>query len=231
MTETKLGYFGKLPCTGDFVQFNLPGSVSSTWDKWLQNSLLASQQALGEHWLDYYLVAPWWRFVLLPSIINEQAWVGLWCPSVDKVGRYFPFTMMYPLEAEVAPLDVMLKNAVWYESLEELVGQVLDQSLGFDDFRQAFLELPDPEIDSPQVGDLSALSLDVPMTAAGPFQVTSALTSALLQKMGAKQSFWWTEGSTWVRPKLISSNLLPKYQSFTAFIDGKWQQWGWQGLY
>jgi len=229
MSDTKLAYFGKLPCAGDFVQFNLPGSMSFTWDKWLQNSVLATQQSLGEHWLDYYLVAPWWRFVLMPSIVNEQGWLGLWCPSVDKVGRYFPFTLMHPLESNVSPMEALLHNGVWYEELEALVSKVLDQTFDFDQFRSEFLTLQAPDLSRLRVGDMGGLSSDVPHTAAGPFQVTGAYVSLLLHRLGAKQSFWWTEGSTWVRPKMISCDLLPKYQGFTAFIDGKWQQWGWQG--
>jgi len=229
MTQQSLAYFGKLPCAGDFVQYNLSGSLGAGWDQWLQNSVLASQQALGEHWLNYFLVAPWWRFSIMPSIINEQAWIGLWCPSVDKVGRYFPFTFLQPLDSSQFALDALLHNATWFDALEDTVARVFDQSLDFDGFKQAFLELPEAEPGQPQVTDLDNLSFEVPNTGAGPFQVVSRYCAALLKGLDSPQSFWWSEGSTWVGPRLVSCGKLPRFQSFTAFLDGRWQQWGWNG--
>jgi type VI secretion system protein ImpM len=229
MTQQSLAYFGKLPCAGDFVQYNLPGSMGANWDQWIQNSLLATQQTLGNRWLEYFLVAPWWRFAIMPSILNEQGWIGLWCPSVDKVSRYFPFTFLQPLEPSQSALDALLHNAAWFDALEEIVGQVFDQSLDFDGFKQAFLQLPEPEPGLLHSTSLDGLSFEVPNTGAGPFQVTTRYCSALLHKLRLPHSFWWSEGSTWVGPRLVSCSQLPRFQSFTAFLDGRWQQWGWNG--
>ena len=229
MTQDKLAYFGKLPCAGDFVQYNMPGSLGSNWDQWLQNSMLASQQALGEGWLERFLVAPWWRFSIMPSILDEQGWLGLWCPSVDKVGRYFPFTFLQPLDDSQPALEALLHNAAWFDALEETVGLVFNQTLDFDGFKQAFLQLPDLEPGQFQATSLDAMSYEVPHTGAGPFQVAVRYCSALLNKINSPQSFWWTEGASWVGPRLVSCNQLPRFQNFTAFLDGNWQQWGWDG--
>ena len=88
------GFYGKLFSTGDFVRRGFPVEIYELWDPWLQQGLLHSRAALGEHWLDAYLSAPIWRFVLAPGLAGDAAWVGAMMPSVDRVGRYFPLTVV-----------------------------------------------------------------------------------------------------------------------------------------
>lgn len=55
---TMPGLYGKLASRGDFVSRGLPQSFIAPWDSWLAAGLLASQNAMGEHWLNAYLVSP-----------------------------------------------------------------------------------------------------------------------------------------------------------------------------
>ena len=48
-------------------------------------------------WLSLYLVAPVRRFWLAPGLLAGCGWLGVLMPSVDSVGRHFPFTMAVPL--------------------------------------------------------------------------------------------------------------------------------------
>ena len=54
--------------------------------------LAASRAALGDDWLAAWNVAPIWRFALPPGDCGPDAALGLWMPSVDRVGRQFPLT-------------------------------------------------------------------------------------------------------------------------------------------
>ncbi len=83
------GIFGKLPWLGDFVTRRLPHSFVEPWDDWLQRGMAATREALGDGWLDSFLTAPVWRF-LLPAGSAGPAMAGVLMPSVDRVGRYFP---------------------------------------------------------------------------------------------------------------------------------------------
>jgi type VI secretion system protein ImpM len=47
---------------------------------------------LGEDWLPTWNMAPIWRFALSPGCCGRDAVLGLWMPSVDRVGRQFPLT-------------------------------------------------------------------------------------------------------------------------------------------
>jgi type VI secretion system protein ImpM len=90
---THVGFFGKLPARGDFARAGLPRRFVDPWDGWLQLVLPASQAILGDAWEPAWLEAPFWCFVLPPHLCGPEAVQGLWMPSVDRVGRYFPLTL------------------------------------------------------------------------------------------------------------------------------------------
>jgi type VI secretion system protein ImpM len=88
-----VGLFGKLPARGDFVQLGLPGGFVRPWDDWLQRVMAASQDRMGEDWLPAFLESPVWRFTLPGGLCGPGAVLGLFMPSVDRVGRYYPLTL------------------------------------------------------------------------------------------------------------------------------------------
>jgi type VI secretion system protein ImpM len=87
-----IGFCGKLPARGDFVSAGLPRRFVDPWHDWMQRMLAASREALAEAWLEVWLEAPVWRFTLSPGVCGPDGVLGLWMPSVDRVGRYFPLT-------------------------------------------------------------------------------------------------------------------------------------------
>jgi len=91
--SAQIGFFGKIPSRGDFVRAGLPRSFISPWDEWLQAMLPASREALGETWQDAWMEAPIWRFLIQPGICGPDAVLGVFMPSVDRAGRYFPLTL------------------------------------------------------------------------------------------------------------------------------------------
>lgn len=120
------GIFGKLPWLGDFVTRRLPHSFVEPWDDWLQRGMAATREALGDGWLDSFLTAPVWRF-LLPAGSAGPAMAGLLMPSVDRVGRYFPLTLASPLDADPGP-EAPLRAAAWFDALERTALAALDDA-------------------------------------------------------------------------------------------------------
>lgn len=86
------GWFGKLPGMGDFAHRRLPESFRAHWDAWLQNGLMGLRQRHAD-WTERYLESPLWSFILGAQVIGPARWIGVLMPSVDGVGRYFPFTL------------------------------------------------------------------------------------------------------------------------------------------
>lgn len=132
------GFFGKVPSLGDFVSRRLAPEFLSPWDAWLQAGLQCSRERLGEQWLEVYLCSPIWHFALAAGVCGEQGWAGVMIPSVDRVGRYFPLTVV----ATVG--EGLLLDATWHGEVERLALSALDEALSqevFDEWVQA-LPLP-----------------------------------------------------------------------------------------
>ena len=118
------GWHGKLPSLGDFASRRLEGSFIEPWDGWLAAGLLALRETRPEGWLDDYLGSPSWRFLLMPGVLpgeaGAQAWAGVLMPSVDRVGRYFPLTLVVPLKGGPGSTQEMAGLWQWLGRLDEL---------------------------------------------------------------------------------------------------------------
>lgn len=97
------GWFGKIPCLGDFASRRLPAAFIGLWDAWLQSVIIGSREILDERWLECYLHSPIWHFMLQPGHCGPSGWFGVLMPSVDRANRHFPLTIAF--EAPGANLD------------------------------------------------------------------------------------------------------------------------------
>jgi type VI secretion system protein ImpM len=142
--ESAPGFHGKLVAKGDFITRRLPRTFLDPWDSWLQDVIGGSRARMGDAWLDAYLTSPIWRFVLSAGLCGDAAAAGVLMPSVDRVGRYFPLTIIAPLPAGADPLVLPVAGTEWFHEAEELVRSALDDAFDFDGFdaRVAALGLP-----------------------------------------------------------------------------------------
>ena len=88
------GFFGKLPSHGDFVSRRLPPDFLTEWEAWLNGGLDRSRAMLGEAWLTTYLACPIWRFIASPRCCGDSGFAGILMPSLDRVGRYYPLSII-----------------------------------------------------------------------------------------------------------------------------------------
>jgi type VI secretion system protein ImpM len=116
------GWYGKLPSLGDFASRRLPPLFVEPWDRWLATGM-ASWREGDEAWLEAFLAAPTWRFALGAGLPFQQSpgYAGVLMPSVDRVGRYFPLTVVRPRgpSESQAPAD-------WLQTLEGLAVAALN---------------------------------------------------------------------------------------------------------
>jgi type VI secretion system protein ImpM len=137
------GWFGKMPSLGDFASRRLPPKWIDAWDAWLQHELVRARSEIGEaEWLDHYLVAPVRRFWLAPQLLSQAAWLGVLMPSVDSVGRHFPFTLAVPLQSGHDALVDALANNSWLDAADALALQALDPDFGVEALEQGVSVLP-----------------------------------------------------------------------------------------
>jgi type VI secretion system protein ImpM len=197
------GWFGKMPALGDFASRRLPSAWIEAWDAWLQEELVRARAAGDDAaWLSLYLVAPVRRFWLAPGLLGARAWLGVLMPSVDSVGRHFPFTLTTPLPAGHDDLVDALADAQWLDDAEALARQVLDPEFGVAALEQA---LP----------GLAALHGDRRTEANAEVQLARQLREA----QTPLRSVWWCEGAV-VAADYIAADGLPRDATFDALLLG-----------
>lgn len=133
------GFYGKVPCKGDFVTRNIPRTVVDNLYKWLQLGLQASKEHLSDDWLEQYAVAPIWHFYIGKDVISNEAWVGIWMPSVDKVGRHFPICVIHPVNESLSEVAELSNFNPWFFECEDILLDGLEESVDFDSFCQEII--------------------------------------------------------------------------------------------
>ena len=235
-----VGFYGKLPSHGDFIGRRVPEALLQAWDAWMQASLQRSREGAASNWLDVYLTAPMWRFVAPAGSLHAQAIAGVVFPSVDRVGRCFPFTVFAELPGDAPPLAVATLATDWFERIEDLVlAQFEDSTPDLDVLDGALLALT-PRLEGalataraataepPRDLALNVAQLHFPLP--GRADVTPAALGWLDRLLRAREPrsvHWWTSGSAQVRPSWLVTRGLPEPAAFAAMVNGTWHQWPW----
>jgi type VI secretion system protein ImpM len=190
LRDAAIGFHGKIPARGDFVQAGLPRAFTDPWDGWMQRMVAASRTVLGEGWLPAWLEAAVWRFVLSSGICGPGAVIGLWMPSVDRVGRYFPLTLA--AVARDADTRGLLREGGGFLTVAEDAGRDALEN-----------DLPPDELAA-----RLKTAISVPPTNAGadPFLCP------------ADGGLWWTEGGPLVSAGAVASEGLPDENTFAAML-------------
>ena len=228
-----IGIYGKLPGYGDFLTRNLPSDFIQLWDGWLQLYVSVSKEQIGENWLDYYLTSPIWRFVLSTGVIDSACWAGLIMPSVDRVGRYFPFSLVLPLSAEVSPVNFIFSEQQLFQDLESLSLLALDEGIDADGIIESTegsgLTCNQPYISTSHYGNTGAMVFELSendekaMGKSMPFLLDASLSRSL-----NSYSIWQTSGSSLITPSIFCTQGLPAAANLSAMIDGQWQSRNWK---
>ncbi|RYH09357.1 type VI secretion system-associated protein TagF [Tropicimonas sp. IMCC6043] len=136
-----VGAFGKMPSQGDFFWIDLPQGFAPIWDRWLSGAVQAARERLGERWQECYYSAPIWRFTLAPGEAGAQALMGVLMPSVDRVGRAFPLTLVAPVApASFAARGHMASSAA-FQAFEAVALDALEFEMTQDNLRARLADL------------------------------------------------------------------------------------------
>lgn len=234
------GFFGKLPCNGDFIQHNVQQEWVDAWDQWLQSCVFESRNALQGEWLNAYLAGPIWRFVLSEGACGSGAYAGIIVPSVDRVGRYFPITLVRQLDAGWNPLDVAVCWTHWFEALEQCVCGALDSpDLRLDDFIARINGIQDPlaiAVPTHIEGELfrnpgfpsASPQWHISLPSADHLQLDIAvLAYREIYRHLRPVTLWWTSGGERVQSSWLLARGLPSPGSFAGMLNGEWRSSGW----
>lgn len=163
------------------------------WDGWMAAMLVGSQAVMSNGWLEAWLEAPVWRFELPDGMCGPEAILGLWMPSVDRVGRQFPlmFAVCYPA-AELTALA--LGGTAWLDAAEEAGRAALSDDLSPDE-----------------------LAARIPPVSSLVHTPESELPYGMIPRPGA--GLWWTEGSPRVPAQGLVLDAMPDVATFVAMLD------------
>ncbi|MFK7752224.1 MAG: type VI secretion system-associated protein TagF [Sedimentitalea sp.] len=123
------GAFGKMPSVGDFFRIQPPSGFVQVWDDWLQSALMTGQSVLGAAWDSHYMSAPIWRFTLSAGLAGPHKVIGVLMPSVDRVGRRFPLTLMSSLSTPGPAARDHLQETELFLQLENAALDALEDTM------------------------------------------------------------------------------------------------------
>ena len=202
MTETPaIGWYGKLPCAGDFVHRRLAHRLVSAIDEWLRDGL-AMLRTSDPQWRNAYESAPIWNCAI-PASVTQSGFtlVGLISPRHDRVGRDFPLCAGVALPPHASPAALLDGAHEWLAALGRAVAAARARPTTIEAFDEAVLAIALP-IGTPNGlsgggGDdiLSILDdsgLDVPTV---PMPLAHALPWPELPLQfdpDGATSYWWT---------------------------------------
>lgn len=123
----RIGYFGKVMSTGDFVARNADPALRKGLDAWLTGAIAQSRGSLGDEWLNTYLTSPVWQYLWRGQFGQGGALAGVLIPSSDSSNRWFPFTLFYQTE-DITPTPVNLMTVkAMLDMLETHALRTLDE--------------------------------------------------------------------------------------------------------
>ena len=201
--------------------------------------------AIAGRWLDTYLTGPVWRFVLAAGICGEGAYTGMLVPSVDRVGRYFPLTVIAQLDAQDCPLAIACESTDWFESAETLVlGALEAEALDFDTFDEQIALLRErldgeSAVEASRVMNLlrdsefpaESARWQLPLGDGGSLQgAVNVLAYREMTRTLQPFALWWTQGSGSMNASLLATRGLPEARSFVAMLSGNWAGADWSSV-
>jgi type VI secretion system protein ImpM len=239
MPAAQLGWYGKLPSHGDFLQRRAPERFVRVWDEWLQGCIAHSKDQLGGEWLNAYLTSPLWRFFLSEGVAGDASYAGVLLPSVDRVGRYFPLTIFAQLPAGLPPMAVAIQGRGWLRQIEALALHALEaEEFSLESFDAEVCATAEllasveqyygADVGEGFPGDARHWRLPVTSIDRIPAALIDPLMRGLAQRL-QPLTLWWTEGSERVGASCLLSQALPDAARFVAMLDGAWAQAGWRG--
>jgi len=234
-----IGYYGKLPHRGDFVRFNLPKTFLNVWDDWMQGILIQGEQQHGDSWGTIYSHCPGYRFALDENLAGAQGWAGVVLPSVDKVGRRFPFCIAAQLPSNLAPTVALAEFDKWFVELEKIAINACSNESDYSMLQQTLETLAasefgtdigsaystknnTPEEASTHVPSQS-ISLQMPdANALSSNNKIQLLLNSVLRQSAGHYSVWSSLPSAANNPGTVITQGLPVDLAGLALFDGDW---------
>ncbi|WP_448213884.1 type VI secretion system-associated protein TagF [Colwellia sp. MEBiC06753] len=224
----KVGFFGKLPGYGDFIQRNVSQEFIHFWDKWLIQSIESSRGQLAEEWQYHFFHTPIWCFSLDKGIASNHVITGLLMASVDKSGRCYPFTVVCESETELNLLSLSRNIDALHKHTEEFLLSLLEKdNPNLDELQDVLAKmyhsLSDANyqnITSIQGQSYSELGSLVGNELDDFSRCNDTFIQGLLDMQNVKLTLWWMRGGIDIKPQKRYFSGMPPVDCFSSFLLG-----------
>ena len=211
-----VGFYGKLPGAGDFVQRRLAPSFVYDWDGHFQHAVETGRRELGDRWTQAWKQGPAWRFMLPAQACGQGAWCGLVGPAVDRLGRAFPLVLAAPCSGDVSAI---FGNEAWFDALERVYRSALYDAVSVETFDARVAALAGPSTHEPAISaswralpwDSGQWQMTLSAGAAAGIMLTQTWTQLSLRQ--GPWCLWWTANGT----NLLATRGLPR--SYASLLE------------
>ncbi len=147
---SRVGWYGKVPCMGDFLNKHVDVQFTQPWDHWLQTGITSLRAKFNGHADEVLLTFPIWRFFVRAGTFDQYHWTGVFTPSADRVNRIFPFTVVARLEANAVEQLSINSLQLWLNAAQGAVENLLadDDLAAFEHSLELLPALPCSEFTS-----------------------------------------------------------------------------------
>lgn len=211
---TSIGWYGKIPSHGDFLNIRLPRNFVTSWSTWINEAIVSSRADLGDRWLDLYFLLRPWRYFLPRNLIDENLWLGILAHSLDSVGRCYPVTLVSSVSAEEA---MVIDHFAWFQRLETFTSKIVDDRLDQNSIENEITHLNATETKN---WETKICTVELP-DAARLHSVSREVIDSMLLEIASNastNSLWWTpsvEGNF----TLLSTSGWPSTNSFVDMMQ------------
>lgn len=187
-----VGWYGKLPSAGDFLQRRFPEVLTNQWSHWFQVGLLNWQKANERQEVSrHFSQAPVWNFVVPPMLGSQLVQMGCLMPGSDSVGRQYPLCAQRFFSPQEWSAQRLAGAGEWYRQLGHSLHHAVRNGFSAEQLDYALLSLP--ALNEPDEAASSEI-LDV----IGYDDTECTLSWKQVSDCFSPQhytSFWWTNQS------------------------------------
>lgn len=131
-----LGWYGKMPSSGDFVHRRCEPSLINGWHRWLSQGLVCMHGLTLPEAVREYRQAPVWNFLLPAWQDVGVIQMGSIAPSRDRVGREYPLVAVLQIPVASFNRQMVEGSARFYEYLGRQLFRAVSQGLSIAQFEQ-----------------------------------------------------------------------------------------------
>lgn len=144
------GLYGKLPCRGDFLVRDLPGSFLAGFEPWLQAGVAAAADRAGATWPEAFLAGPALH-LSVPATRGLAAWQAVLLPSRDAIGRAFPIVYLrVEVKAEHRRPPETPDMERWFQEVTGLLRSAVDTGADPDALLATLHQVPSGLVNAPR---------------------------------------------------------------------------------